>query len=80
MKSWRFETLMPAARAVYREIEAELRVTLWREMRVRRFFADEQERALDILQFKLDVLCTMLDTMQLAYGIGPDAGPDAAKD
>ena len=32
---------------------------------------DEQERALEILQFKLDVLWTMLDTMQLAYGIGP---------
>jgi hypothetical protein len=24
------------------------------------------------LQFKLDVLWTMLDTMQIAYGIGPD--------
>jgi pyrroloquinoline-quinone synthase len=31
---------------------------------------EAQERALDILQFKLDVLWTMLDTMQLAYGIG----------
>ena len=30
-----------------------------------------QERALEILQFKLDVLWTMLDTMQLAYGVGP---------
>lgn len=29
-----------------------------------------QERALEILQFKLDVLWTMLDMMQLAYGIG----------
>jgi pyrroloquinoline-quinone synthase len=35
---------------------------------------EEQERALDILQFKLDVLWTMLDTMQLAYGIGPNRG------
>ena len=31
---------------------------------------EAQERALEILQFKLDVLWTMLDTMQLAYGIG----------
>ena len=30
----------------------------------------EQERALEILQFKLDVLWSMLDAMQLAYGIG----------
>jgi len=29
-----------------------------------------QERALEILQFKLDVLWSMLDAMQLAYGIG----------
>jgi pyrroloquinoline-quinone synthase len=34
---------------------------------------EAQERALEILQFKLDVLWTMLDTMQLAYGIGPTA-------
>lgn len=31
-----------------------------------------QERALDILQFKLDILWSMLDAMQIAYGIGPD--------
>jgi pyrroloquinoline-quinone synthase len=30
----------------------------------------EQERALGILQFKLDILWSMLDAMQLAYGIG----------
>ena len=30
----------------------------------------EQERALGILQFKLDVLWSMLDAMQLNYGIG----------
>ena len=30
----------------------------------------EQERALEILQFKLDILWSMLDAMQLAYGIG----------
>jgi pyrroloquinoline-quinone synthase len=28
---------------------------------------EQQERALDILQFKLDILWTMLDTMQIAY-------------
>jgi pyrroloquinoline-quinone synthase len=28
---------------------------------------DQQERALDILQFKLDILWTMLDAMHLAY-------------
>ena len=31
---------------------------------------EAQERALEILQFKLDVLWSMLDTMQHAYGIG----------
>ena len=31
---------------------------------------EEQERALRILQFKLDVLWSMLDTMQINYGIG----------
>jgi pyrroloquinoline-quinone synthase len=29
----------------------------------------QQQRALDILQFKLDVLWSMLDAMQLAYGL-----------
>jgi len=33
---------------------------------------DEQQRALDILQFKLDVLWAMLDAMQLTYGIGDE--------
>jgi len=32
---------------------------------------EDQERALEILQFKLDVLWTMLDIIQLAYGVGP---------
>ncbi|PYR35336.1 MAG: pyrroloquinoline quinone biosynthesis protein C [Acidobacteria bacterium] len=31
----------------------------------------QQERALDILQFKLDVLWAMLDSMQVNLGIGP---------
>jgi glycine/D-amino acid oxidase-like deaminating enzyme len=39
------ETLLPAARAVYRELEATLGVPLWRDLRVRRLFADERERA-----------------------------------
>src|SRR2546428_354873 len=30
---------------------------------------EEQERALEILQFKLDVLWSMLDAMQTAYGL-----------
>jgi len=45
VKSWRFETLRPLARAIYGELEAALGVPLWRELRVRRLFADERERA-----------------------------------
>jgi pyrroloquinoline-quinone synthase len=33
---------------------------------------DEQQRGLEILQFKLDVLWSMLDAMQIAYGIGDE--------
>lgn len=44
VKSWRVETLLPMARAAYRALEAELGVPLWREMRVRRLFADDRER------------------------------------
>jgi len=36
---------------------------------------DQQERALEILQFKLDVLWAMLDAMQIAY---PFAGDERA--
>jgi pyrroloquinoline-quinone synthase len=50
-----------------RDVEHGLRVTLG-HFRARA----EQERALDILQFKLDILWSMLDAMQLAYGIGHD--------
>jgi len=32
----------------------------------------QQARALEILQFKLDILWSMLDAMQIAYGIGPE--------
>ena len=50
-----------------RDVEHGLRVTLdhfttWAQ----------QQRALEILQFKLDVLWSMLDAMQIAYGIGPE--------
>ncbi|HKC30278.1 MAG TPA: pyrroloquinoline quinone biosynthesis protein C, partial [Burkholderiales bacterium] len=48
-----------------RDVEHGLEVTL-EHFRTR----DEQQRALDILQFKLDVLWSMLDAMQLEYGIG----------
>ena len=48
-----------------RDVEHGLEVTL-EHFRAR----DEQQRALDILQFKLDVLWAMLDAMQLKYGIG----------
>jgi glycine oxidase len=43
--SWRVETLLPAARTAYRTIEAELGVRLWQEMRMRRLFANDRERA-----------------------------------
>jgi len=50
-----------------RDVEHGLEVTL-------EHFATRaaQERALDILQFKLDVLWSMLDAMQLEYGIGDE--------
>lgn len=48
-----------------RDVEHGLNVTL-DSFRTR----EQQERALDILQFKLDVLWSMLDAMQLAYGVG----------
>ena len=52
-----------------RDVEHGLAVTL-EHFRTRA----QQERALDILQFKLDILWTMLDAMQLAYGIGGPEG------
>jgi pyrroloquinoline-quinone synthase len=57
-----------------RDVEHGLRVTL-------DFFRtrEQQERALEILQFKLDVLWTMLDTMQITYGIGPEKAGAAAR-
>jgi pyrroloquinoline-quinone synthase len=50
-----------------RDVEHGLRVTL-DHFRTR----EDQERALGILQFKLDVLWTMLDSMQVTYGIGEE--------
>ncbi len=48
-----------------RDVEHGLRVTLG-HFQTR----DQQQRALDIVQFKLDVLWTMCDAMAVAYGIG----------
>jgi pyrroloquinoline-quinone synthase len=50
-----------------RDVEHGLRVTL-DHFKTR----EQQERALEILQFKLDILWSMLDAMQIAYGIGPE--------
>ena len=44
VKSWGVDAFLPLARATYREIEATLGVAFWREMRVRRLFADDRER------------------------------------
>jgi len=50
-----------------RDVEHGLRVTL-------DYFTTraQQQRALEILQLKLDILWSMLDAMQVAYGIGPE--------
>lgn len=48
-----------------RDVEHGLRVTL-EHFKTR----SEQERALDILQFKLNVLWAMLDSIHVSYGIG----------
>lgn len=50
-----------------RDVEHGLRVTL-------DYFSTraQQQRALEILQFKLDILWSMLDAMQTAYGVGPE--------
>ena len=50
-----------------RDVEHGLEVTL-EHFRTR----EQQERALEILQFKLDILWSMLDAMQIAYGIGEE--------
>jgi glycine oxidase len=43
VKNWRIETLLPAARAAYREMEAAFGMRLWTDLRIRRVFADERE-------------------------------------
>ncbi len=43
-KSWRVDTLLPLARETYRTIEREWGLSLWRDMRVRRFYLNEDER------------------------------------
>ncbi len=50
-----------------RDVDHGLRVTL-------DYFTTraQQQRALEILQFKLDILWSMLDAMQIAYGVGPE--------
>lgn len=52
-----------------RDVDHGLRVTL-EHFRTRA----QQERALEILQFKLDVLWTMCDAMMVNYGIGESKG------
>lgn len=44
VKSWRIDEWLPLARGAYRELEHALGVHVWREMRVRRLFADARER------------------------------------
>lgn len=44
VKGWRVDTLLPQAREAYHAIERELAAPLWREMRVRRLYLNEDER------------------------------------
>ena len=44
VKSWRVDTMLPAARDSYQALERQLGVPLWREMRVRRLYLNEKER------------------------------------
>jgi glycine/D-amino acid oxidase-like deaminating enzyme len=44
VKSWRVDTLLPAARESYRALEKQLGLPLWREVRVRRLYLNEAER------------------------------------
>ena len=50
-----------------RDVDHGLRVTL-------DYFTTrpQQQRALEILQLKLDILWSLLDAMQIAYGVGPE--------
>ncbi len=58
-----FRSRVPLAQ---RDVEHGLRVTL-EHFRTRQ----AQQRALDILQLKLDILWSMLDAIQLRYGLAP---------
>ncbi len=51
VKGWQIESLLPLARAAYATIETGLGVPLWREMRVRRIFADAREREIFSTKF-----------------------------
>lgn len=44
VKCWRIDSLLPLARDSYQSLERKLGVVLWTEMRVRRFYASEDER------------------------------------
>ncbi len=50
VQGWQIESLLPVARSAYAAIETVLAVPRWREMRVRRIFADVREQ--DILAGK----------------------------
>jgi glycine oxidase len=52
VRSWRYDALLPLARETYRTLETALGVPLWREMRVRRLFADDRERAVFTEKFR----------------------------
>ncbi len=43
--SWRIDTMLPLARRAYAEFESALGVRTWHDVRIRRLFADERERA-----------------------------------
>ena len=79
VKSWRFETLFPIARETYREMESVLGVPIWREMRVRRVFADERERSLGASARKRAELEPFIQSMdENGWWIGGAARLDAA--
>jgi glycine oxidase len=46
VKSWRYETQLPVARESYQAMGAALNETIWHDMRIRREFVDERERAI----------------------------------
>ena len=56
VKSEGVDALLPQARACYREIEQAWGVSLWREMRVWRMFADEREREVFQVKYATDEL------------------------